>query len=212
MSNAEKRSVSTDALETLGTVIDKNEKRDAIHLAVNPTQARELLRPGQHVGVGGTTANPVGIVDPFLNGPVQPGEWFWLVVYPRQITSLRHVWSHPAFMEEAPKSVEDGDLSIQEILAAPVYTDRISQSEAWLRAFCLTSDCPSYDTVVAAASGEKPPMNEEYGADYWEKGEEYLRFTGSDAHGEIPPEFWDHVEIVTGRKITERPTYFACSC
>lgn len=35
MSNAEKRSVSTDALETLGKIIGPNEKRDAIHLAVS---------------------------------------------------------------------------------------------------------------------------------------------------------------------------------
>ena len=34
MSHADKRSVSTDALDTLGTIHMKEEKRDAIHLAV----------------------------------------------------------------------------------------------------------------------------------------------------------------------------------
>jgi hypothetical protein len=37
-------------------------------------------------------------------------------------------------------------------------------------------------------------------------------FFGDEARGEIPREFWDHAEIVLGRKIDKRPTYFACSC
>src|SRR3954471_13324325 len=101
MSEAEKRSVHTDALATLGTVITESEKRDAIHLAVEPIRAAEKLYPGQDVGVDGTKNNPVGIVDPFLKAAVMPGEWFWLLVYPRQINSLRHVWTHPAFTDEA---------------------------------------------------------------------------------------------------------------
>lgn len=100
--NGDKRSVTTDALETLGKIISENEKRDAIHLAVEPVVAGEKLFPGQDVGLrynkavaGGVMM--LGIVDPFLKNPVMLGERFWLVVYPRQIHSLRHVWTHPAF-------------------------------------------------------------------------------------------------------------------
>jgi hypothetical protein len=52
-----------------------------------------------------------------------------------------------------------------------------------------------------------------YGASYRNDGE-YLFFAGRDAHGEIPPEFWDHVEVVTGKKIgpEDRAQYFSCSC
>lgn len=100
-----KHTVSTDALETLGTIIDERAGRDAIHVAVEPVVAATVLRPGQHVGLyagmahgkGSIVTETIGIVDPFLQRPVNPGERFWLLVYPRQITSLRHVWEHPKF-------------------------------------------------------------------------------------------------------------------
>lgn len=97
--------VATDALATLGTIIDASAGRDAIHLAVEPVIAVEKLFPGQHVGFVeggvGTSSKPVGIVDPFITGFVAPGQHFWLVVYPRTITSLRHVWApRAAFIDD----------------------------------------------------------------------------------------------------------------
>lgn len=47
---SEDRAVFTDALHTLGTVIDATQGRDAIHLAVEPVIAGEMLKPGQDVG------------------------------------------------------------------------------------------------------------------------------------------------------------------
>lgn len=193
--SADKRTVSTDALETLGTVIGVDEKRDAIHLAVEPvTAGAQRLMPGQDIGLdeegkASAYAKPhLGIVDPFLKDTVQPGQRFWLVVYPRQIKSLRHVWEHPAF----PLSGET-EVAPQPSKAA---------SEAWLRNFINGADCPGYEEVIAKAVNN----------DSW--SDEYLHFDGSDAHGEIPPEFWDHVEIVTGRKIPgdKRASFFSCSC
>lgn len=98
--SADKRTVSTDALETLGTIIGENEKRDAIHLAVLPVVAMHKMHAGDHVGMvdGGASSRApslIGIVDPFLKNAVQEGERFWLVIYPRKINSLRHVWTHP---------------------------------------------------------------------------------------------------------------------
>lgn len=188
---ADKRSVATDALETLGMhPIPDNSGRDAIHLAVEPVIAASCLFPGQHVGLvnGEASADApekIGIVDPFVTGTVLPGTRFWLVIYPRKITSLRHVWSHPAFDDQpAPAITADGRKA----------------SEKWLRDFAMTAG-PSYETLIAAAIE---------GGDGWD--EEYLHFSGSDAHGEIPEEFWDHVEIVTGKKPPNRPKWFSCSC
>lgn len=206
--DGDKRSTHTDALETLGFVIGPNEKRDAIHLAVEPTVAKDHLIPGSHVSVDGRWVQPgdkaaVGIVDPFLAKPVEPGERFWLVVYPRQIHSLRHVWTHPAFADapevagEAPKLHKKFPFTADE-------------SEAWLRDFAKHNDCPDYDMLIAAASDESVESDDGYTCAY--KDGEYLHFGGIDAHGAIPPEFWSHVENVTGKKITDRPEYFSCSC
>lgn len=193
---SDKRTVATDALETLGTIINESAGRDAIHLAVEPVVAAHQLRPGDDVGFVeggvGSCDNPVGIVDPFLRGTVKKGQRFWLVVYPRQITSLRHVWTHPAFGEPI----------------APIPDDRKKRSEEWLRNFVATADCPSYDTIIAVAMNGA--AGEGYNRSYIE--EDYFHSGGSDAHGEIPPEFWDHVENIIGKKMTNRPTFFSCSC
>ena len=104
----DKRSVSTDALETLGTIHTRKERRDAIHLAVEQVTCGLLqLYPGQHIlinekgeAIGVEPGKGMGIVDPFLTSAVTPGDRFWFVMYPRQVHSLRHVWSHPAFPDE----------------------------------------------------------------------------------------------------------------
>jgi hypothetical protein len=220
MSNAEKRSVSTDALETLGTLIGENEKRDAIHLAVEPVVANEDLYPGEDIGlispgVGGRSDKPVGIVDPFLEEEiVKKGQHFWLVLYPRQITSLRHVWSHPAFPEEPEVSspsqtvfTEEEEMKIKRVNGI------ISGSEQWLRNFCANNDCPSYETVmeVVMSDEDQGDIDEDYGHT-WKKNDDYIVFYGTDAHASIPDEFWEHVEAVTGKRFTTRPTHFSCSC
>lgn len=181
--------------------------RDATHVAVVPAVASEELRPGTHVGVYGNGgrasiwAEPhIGIVDPYLATPVKPGERFYLCLYPRSVTGLRHVYTHPALDDE-------DDV-------------KVAESEKWLRNFIASADCPGYDTVIAAAVGDHHKNDGgDNGytcselADYGD-GEKYLHFGGRDAHGEIPPEFWDHVEIVTGRPIPndKRAKHFSCSC
>jgi len=190
------RPVATDALATLGTIIDDAAKRDAIHLAVIPVVAGSRLEPGAHITVTNGVAeyaddpDAIGIVDPFLKNPARKGQRFWCVLYPRTINSLRHVWTHPAFPDEpAVSDVDDNDEVPPGILAA-----RKQQSEQWLRRFCDRSDCPSYETVIAmAAAGD-------------------MTARGSSASGEIPDEFWTHAEIVLGRKLEDRPSYFSCSC
>lgn len=90
-------------------------ERDAIHIAVAPMVASVQLAPGEHVGLTacgkacGRSDNHIGIVDPFLQGDVEPGDEFFVFLYPNTVTSLRHVWTHPAFDEasEANKATSE---------------------------------------------------------------------------------------------------------
>lgn len=91
----------------LGNKIVGDANRDAIHIAIAPVTAGENLKVGQHIGfisdnteLVGYCSNPIGIVDPFLSKPVKTGEKFWMCLYPKTITSLRHDWVHPAFNGE----------------------------------------------------------------------------------------------------------------
>lgn len=193
-----KHTPHTDALDTLGSIISDKEARDAIHLAVENVVAYNILQPGAHVGfrlngeASEAVEKKVGIVDPFLTEPVQTGQHFWLIVYPRQISSLRHVWEHPDF----PPSQD-----MRGVQAVP--SDK-EISEEWLRNFC-NKEHLNYSLVLAAATQHMAG----YGS-----GEEWLIVTGSDAHGEIPAEFWDHIEHITGDECRpeDRAIYFSCSC
>lgn len=190
---SDKRKVSTDALETLGTIINHNAGRDAIHLAVEPAVAGEDLYPGENIGLRDGKAYSVvskllGIVDPFLKEKVKEGEIFWLVVYPRQITSLRHVWSHPDFPEET--SLE----------TSTVFKEA---SKKWIAEFAELIGI-TYNKLIEGA------REYAHGGDYLHMGdnEEYSN------HYDKMEEFWRHYEIVTGDIILEGRNggFFSCSC
>ena len=94
----------------LGHLIqDGDRRRDAIHIAVAPVMAAVRLSPGQHVGLVqegnvelvGPCEHTLGVVDPFLTAEVEPGQRFWMFLYPGTITALRHVWTHPTFTAAA---------------------------------------------------------------------------------------------------------------
>ncbi len=190
MSNA--RKVSTDALETLGSIIDENQKRDAIHLAVLPMIAGQSLKAGQDIGVVDGQAfkdkDCLGIVDPFLKVPVKKGDRFWMVLYPRMVTSLRHVWSHPAFSDEPGSE------------AKPVESPAMFNAKHIIQG-CADAAGLSFDEMIDGA--------EQYllHGDYLCEGGRWDGFWLDDA-------FWPAFEIVTGRTVPEddRGSFFSCSC
>lgn len=192
----DRRSVATDAIATLGTIIGAEQKRDAIHIAVEPVVAAHILRPGEHVGfVGGkkevgVSKKPIGIIDPFLTSPVLAGQTAWLFVYPRQITSLRHVWAHPAFGDEGAVPLPLQDTKEREK----------AESESWMDDYANSIHVYREELVRHAC-------------DYLDNGEYWIedgRFEGMD----VPDEFWDHLEKITGRTVPadERGHFFSCSC
>lgn len=187
----------------LGQIITSKQERDAIHIAVLPVAASERLNPGDWVALDADgrayeDEDGIGVVDPFLKTGIRIGQMFWLYLIPGSITSLRHSWTHPAL--DSPKTIPDPDFAT---------------SEKWLRNFISRADCPGYETTIAAAIGDPPPADDDGYNEYSTSNDgEYLTFIGRDAHGDIPPEFWDHVEVVTGRKIPprHRAQFFGCSC
>lgn len=199
---ADKRSTHTDALETLGTVLRSDEARDAIHLAVEPVVAGQRLKRGEHVGFdatgkvvkAGTKVKALGIVDPFLTCDVEQGERFWLVVYPREITSLRHVWAHPDFPV------------VPEVAKEAAILTEVQRSINWIENYA-DSFPMSYDTLMIAA-------------DEWVSSQrkggwgEYLCLGGLLEGECVSDEFWPHYEIVRGETVEEdhRGSFFTCSC
>jgi hypothetical protein len=190
--STDKRKVTTDALETLGTIIEDG-GRDAIHLAVEPVEAAEDLLAGQHIGLveGKATTNAinkVGIVDPFISGTIPKGKKFWLVVYPRQITSLRHVWTHPDF--EAPKEIITNE----------------NPSWTWIKSFADRIRQHPESLMSAAdrwVEGEGKGWGDEYTYDNSESYKE---------HWDEFKEFWIHYEIVRGTAPKSKDCFFTCSC
>lgn len=134
-----------DAVATMGGLLPEDAGgRDAVHVAVFSAVSEEKLFPGQGLAVvreGADTVvasgGDVAIVDPFLRGPVLPGQRFWAYLYPRTITGLAHRWSHPVF--------EDSGTTY----APP--SEKLA-SEKWLRDFVARSDCPSYEEVIGKAA------------------------------------------------------------
>lgn len=210
--DGDKRSVSTDALETLGKIIHPGEKRDAIHLAVNPIMALAQLKPGQHVeiepngavGVLKKTKKSVGIVDPFLERPVEKGEYFWLVIYPRVISSLRHVWTHPAFEDEpAVADIVDAYANIQTAEPGEVHMTMsdFDTSKRWIEEQAADVNM-TFDELM------------EHAKDHVENGS-YVTEYGSDTlRDSFNENFWNHYEVITGAPVAsrDRGNFFTCSC
>jgi len=122
----------------IGQIIKFPRQRDAVHMAVVPVAAGSRLKPGDHVGMDGDKATrkaeSIGIVDPFLREDVSAGEQFWLFLYPGSITSLRHDWTHPAFLPENAPSIDT------------------ALSEKWLRKFAEEHEAEYEDLMWACAN------------------------------------------------------------
>lgn len=188
----------------LGKIIDAAAQRDAIHIAIAPVVAIERMYPGDAIGlvVGssekvGRAFKPIGIVDPFLPKYVDPGERFFMFLYPQTVTGMRHHWQHPAFAD-APTPAPSR--SMPDI--PPVHEAK-SASTAWLENLADSIGLTYQGLMEAAerynAGGQ---CTTQMGDMTWQDG-----LYGKEE------EFWRHYEVVTGEKAQD-PTaqFFSCSC
>lgn len=218
----------------LGVLIGPEAQRDAIHIAVAPAVACEKLYPGQDIGFAqavcklGVVSRPkgalypegfpaIGIVDPFLTGPVFPGQRFWMFLYPQTITSLRHDWTHPAFEAAPPATVEESAVAVEALDAkkagqVPDLAGSLSQNVAAARDVleCTAERAGMTYAVMMERAGDFL----ETAIPYTEYGYETARNSIYDLEGGAA-EFWRCYEIVTGKKVdpeNKHDSPFSCSC
>lgn len=99
----------------LGNIITANEERDAVHVAIAPIKAGEILQPGSPIRLVGRKAyftsdreNSVVCVDPFLAAQVEEGKTFWLLMNPREVIAMKHIWAS-ANLEGTSERDSDAD-------------------------------------------------------------------------------------------------------
>lgn len=202
----------------------RNETR--FTLPWSPLKAGERLQPGDHVEIvdgkafGWDSGEALGIVDPFLTFPVKKGQKFWLVIYPRVITSLRHVWAHLAFPDEQPAwakvLIDDEPLSPSELEVVEearverrarlveqgiiIETDKYAEAKDWVH---------QHADDLGLAYGELMDLARRF----LEMGDYYVQYDAEniretfDASG-----FWPRYEILTGKQVDDRGSFFSCTC
>lgn len=176
----------------VGQIITGDYHRDAIHVAIFPVVAAQILSPGEHVGfidcdTIGRCSKTIGIVDPFLRDPVPAGVRFYLFLYPNTVTGMRHHWSHPAFDGQAEPPESDSHRE---------------RAESLIRRFA--EECGvSYQGMIEIAT------------DHNESGE-YAR-QDSERYKDIDwgtwPDFWRAFSTITGIAVDDDESCpFTCSC
>lgn len=223
MSHNDKRTPHTDALETLGMIHQHDEKRDAIHLGVEPVEAGEQLDVGAIIGIKDGKAyqstkrngiKALGIVDPFLESKVLPGQRFWLVVMPRQITSLRHVWEHPDFPDSRETS---------HVVAVSKAWDDLSDAERKTHVSIGTELGKAWEFLENYAEELSDYKGDITAEQLFDQGLEAIEdpngynylVGGSSMEGGRPSaEFWEAMSVLLNRDLTdvEKPNFFSCSC
>lgn len=177
----------------MGKLVTHNDRhKDAVHVAVWTVTANEKLFAGQHVGFDGDVDHVrativtdfAGIVDPFLNVPVFPGQRFWLYLYPNSTTPMRHDWRHPAF------EVKD---------------DIKNSAERWMREFADTVNLTYADVISAGREYNRR-------GDYFvQQMSEAARDEMSSPHTRA--DFWRNWSILTGEVVKDPDGgVFSCSC
>lgn len=177
----------------LGEIITTPQHRDAVHVAIAPVKAGEMLHSGQRVCFASEAYNiavalfgerkAIGIVDPFLQQSVREGQTFWLFLFPGTITALRHEWTHPAFNDEAN-------------------LDK-SYSERWLRGYAAKMNC--YDNGEEAYQRLIEGLRE---GEIFSHGSDLHSFADLDEADELKL----HAERVLGIQISWDHFRFVCSC
>lgn len=187
--------MKSDILDKIGTILTEPMARDAIHIAVLPVIAGNMLNPGDHVGfVGGEidigALHPIGVIDPFLKAPVEKGQGCFVFLYPNTITDMRHHWKHPGIPDDQFR---------------PVDPAKYIKASIWLREFAVEAGIDFEEMMTGI---------DRYIETGWDKpaGKDYDAQIAFDNHRD---EFWDQWSAFTGRDIPDNDRSdnpFECGC
>ena len=102
----------------LGKIIHGEAFKDAIHIAIYPVVAGENMSPGDTISLTSDKkavkyGKRLGIVDPFLDRDVLPGQKFYMFLFPNTVKGMRHEWSHPAFVDDSTNLKQESVAWIQ---------------------------------------------------------------------------------------------------
>jgi len=116
--------MAKDNAQTLGQRLGHTGVRDAVHVPIISAKAAHELRPGQHVILNAdgsvssclTENTSLGVVDPYINGIIKPGDSVWVFVRPGSISTLTHHWTHPKVVDitEVVPDKEKARIRLQE--------------------------------------------------------------------------------------------------
>lgn len=86
-------------------------QKDAVHVAIvsvradGPVDAGSRVKINEHgegKSVGYHNKDFDGIADPFMKDSVVAGQFFWMLIDPKEIGEVAHVWEHPKHQFTAP--------------------------------------------------------------------------------------------------------------
>jgi hypothetical protein len=194
-----------DPIRSLGKILtdEDNAQRDAVHIAVMPVTlgGDTWYRPGDSVRLlkDGKTVracdadNPqcLGVIDPFIvSDEIVGGDRVFVFLKPGSITGLRHEWSHPLVSPPLSPGHETAMKVADKLTLTP-------QREL-IENFADNIDLP-YDDLMGAA------------ADFQRTGS-YLT-DGTKFEGiSVPDGFWEAYEFITGTQVSNKNSFFSCSC
>lgn len=202
-------------LAAMGTIHTTDMQRDAVHIAVVQMTAAVSLQPGWRIGrdarglavkADEDDIEAIGIVDPYLIDAVPTGSRFFMLLFPGTITSLKHLWTHPAFdvVDHRPSTLVRLIPPVVEVPRSTVRTmvehDR-TMAQLVLEDIVRRAGTSFYDLMRAAYCAAGP---DGYGP--------ITLGTDNDLY-DVPSEFWPAWSMYTGRPIpNDAAQTFSCSC
>ncbi len=178
----------------LGEFPNASQERDAVHVAIIPVVAKRDLVPGEHV-------KPSDVSHPDL---IEDGDELIGFVDPVLFKKVKKIKKDRVFwLCLYPGSI----ISLRHDFDHPAFArssqpdvSKMAEAKQWLTCYAHTLRA-SYEELLSHTGDYL-----KYGS-RWSEGS---RFDGED----LPDEFWDHYETVTGETVKDddRNNFFSCSC